>query len=115
MSEQIKTATFVRSLAGFTGDARLYMVSPAAEQRDWDGALEATHDYVIVSATTVPFSGPETYIFPATPDGEVADWGELDGSYRGGLDHEEALRNAGYVVGGDVLVVAESPRKGVEA
>lgn len=56
---------------------------------------------VVVSANTVMFSGPETYIFPAEKHGdvyEISDWGELDGSYRGGLDHEEALRGLGYTV-----------------
>jgi len=46
-------------------------------------------------------SGPETYIFPAKKSGdifEVADWGELNGSYRGGFDHAEALKGAGYEV-----------------
>ena len=56
---------------------------------------------VVVSANNVMFSGPETYIFPAEKRGdvyEISDWGELDGSYRGGLDHAEALRLAGYEV-----------------
>jgi hypothetical protein len=85
------TATFVRRLTGWTGDARLYRVEPPLEG----------YALVVVSATVVPFSGPETYIFGAKPDAEtasdvVADWGELAGSYRGGLDHETALGNAGY-------------------
>lgn len=55
---------------------------------------------VVVSAANVMFSGPETYIFAATKDGKIKDgeWRELDGSYRGGLDHAEALRLAGYEV-----------------
>lgn len=44
------------------------------------------------------FSGPETYIFPANEDGKVVHWAELEGSFRGGLDHERALRNAGFEV-----------------
>ena len=56
---------------------------------------------VVVSANNVMFSGPETYIFPAAKQGdvyEITDWCELDGSYRGGLDHDEALGYAGYEV-----------------
>ena len=53
--------------------------------------------YVIVSAMAM-YSGPETYIFPADEAGKVTDWGELDGSYRGGLDHDAALTGAGYTV-----------------
>jgi hypothetical protein len=93
-----KTATFVRNLTGYTGDAKLYKLDPPIEQRNRGDDVEATHEYVVVSATSVMFSGPETYIFPGTADGEVADWGELDGSFRGGLDHEAALVGAGYTV-----------------
>lgn len=67
--------TKIRKLTDFTGDAALYKLD--------DG------NYVIVSAT-VAYSGPETLIFPATPDGEIADWGEIGGG-RGYLDHEMAL------------------------
>lgn len=91
------SATFVKQRNG-RGDGRVYRVDPPIEQRDWDGEVEATHEYVWVSATVVPYTGPETYIFPSDADGNVLDWGELDGSYRGGLDHAEALRGAGYEV-----------------
>lgn len=55
-------------------------------------------EYVVVSASNVPFSGPETYIFAADEDGKIVRWTELDGSFRGELDHEKALRGAGYEV-----------------
>lgn len=71
----------------------VYKVDPPIE---YDEDREAT--YVVVSANTVPYSGPETYIFPSTDGGEVTDWLELEGSYRGGLDHAAALGNAGYTV-----------------
>ncbi len=93
-----KTATLIKArLANFTGDANLYRLDPPLTDVDWDGN-EHSHEYVVSSATVAMFSGPETYLFPADKDGEVTDWGELDGSYRGGLDHEEALRGAGYEV-----------------
>lgn len=83
---QIRTAHSV--------DARVFVVSPPL-----DG-----HQFVRVSASNFGAtflqdrSDPETYIFPCTPDGEVIDWAELDGSYRGGLSHARALEYAGYVI-----------------
>lgn len=82
-------ALFVKDLlVGFTGTAKLFKLSEPLEG----------HTYVVVSATHAMFSGPETYIFGANEDGRVVDWGELPGSYRGGLNHKEALEAAGYVV-----------------
>jgi hypothetical protein len=69
----------------------------------------AGHEYVRVSAVIAPFSGPETYLFPADSDGEVTDWGELEGSYRGGLDINEALHRAGY----DTIIRPELEREGL--
>ena len=83
----MKTAIFVKSLIGFSGEARLYRCDPPMEG----------HEYVVVSATGTFYGvGPETYIFPGDANGEVTDWGELDGSFRGGFNHEQALSNAGY-------------------
>lgn len=73
-------------------DQRLYAVEPAAEY------CRGTTAFLWVSAAVVPYRGPETYVFPANSKGRVLDWGELDGSFKGGLDHEQALRNAGYEV-----------------
>lgn len=75
--------TFIRRIDGYIGDARLY--------RDEEGK------FLVVSAVVAPFSGPETYIFSATEEGGATDFTELEGSFRGGLDHRQALRNAGYV------------------
>lgn len=76
----------------------LYHVTPAAEYDYYDDSgsnYEKRHtSYVIVSAAWSTFSGPETYIFPADGEGNVLSWSELEGSYRGGLDHDVAL--AGY-------------------
>lgn len=78
----MKTATLINSRVSESGaQQRTYKLS-----KPLDG-----HSIVVVSAVNAPFSGPETYIFPGDEDGKVTDWGELDGSYRGGLDHEEAL------------------------
>ena len=80
----------------FSGDARLYHLS--APVTYYDGDTEQKSDYVVVSATMVPYSGPETYIFPADETGAILNWCELNGSFRGGLDHERALTEAGYAI-----------------
>jgi hypothetical protein len=94
-----KTATYVGvPQEGWQGDARIYRVDPPMSYYPtWEGPASLA-DHVVVSATTVMYTGPETYIFPADAEGKVLDWGELDGSFRGRLDHEEALRGAGYEV-----------------
>jgi len=86
----MKKAEFIKSLGGsWNGDARLYKLTPPL-----DGA-----EYVVVSAVVPFFSGPETYIFPSNKKGEVESWmEEMEGSFRGALDHVEALGNAGYEV-----------------
>jgi len=75
-------ATFVRDIETMAGDARLY--------RFEDGT------FVVVSAVNAPVTGPETYIFDSDELGVVSNWNELGGSFRGALDHERALRNAGH-------------------
>ena len=86
-------ATMIRKLDGFTGDAALYELSePVGYDMDWDtDEYKEQTTYVIVSATIAPFTGAETYVFPADKDGEILGWSELAGSYRGGLDHQQAL------------------------
>lgn len=80
-------AKYIKSLTGWTGHASLYELDPPLRG----------HKYVIVSATFVPFdNGPETYIFPAFKNGKPKDMMELPGSFKGELDQEKALRNAGY-------------------
>jgi hypothetical protein len=78
-------------------NAHLYHVTPPMEY-GWGNVNQATTEYVIVSAVNIPFGGPETYIFAANAAGEVIEWAELPGSYRGGLNHTEALRRAGYTI-----------------
>lgn len=84
------------------GNARLYKLSKPLKYDRYDFEKEEdvpeSTDYVIVSAIDAMFSGPETYIFAADSEGRVLDWGELEGSYRGGYDHEQALADAGYTV-----------------
>src|SRR4030042_1439614 len=94
-----KTATFIKDLDGFKGEARLYKVSPPVKWGgDYDGGDTGETKYLVVSGVYAMFSGPETYIFPADENGKVVDWGELDGSFQGGIDHVRALENSGYTV-----------------
>lgn len=79
-----------RRVRNMQGDARLYRLNEPL-----DG-----HTYVVVSAIDErpAFRIHETYIFGADHAGNIKSWGELEGSYKGGTDHEEALRRAGYEV-----------------
>jgi hypothetical protein len=89
----IKTAKMVRKLTGFRGHAALYELSHAIATES-----NSLTTYVVVSAVNAPFSGPETYIFESTPEGEVVSFTELEGSVRGTMSHSEALSEAGYAI-----------------
>lgn len=95
-------ATYIKDQNDFQGDARLYRVDPPMKGERFDDDTDkyetATHVYVIVSAVVAFGQGPETYIFPADAEGKVTNWGELDGSFKGGLDHARALQYAGYTI-----------------
>lgn len=97
----MKTAKLIKKLKTFSGDAGLYRLSEPMEYED------KTTNFVVVSATVAMFSGPETYIFPASRAGAVVDWGELDGSTKGTLSHASALRNAGF----GIVSSRPSPRR----
>ena len=82
-----------------------YKLDPPMKERGYeeDDAVMLYH-FVVVSAV-VPFADlgfndlkPETLIFAANEEGKIVDFMDLEGSYRGGLDHEVALQNAGYTV-----------------
>lgn len=97
MGGSVNTATLIKEgLPDFTGQANLYRLDPPIAA---DDSEKGPWEYVVTSAVVAPYTGPETYIFASDENGEVVDWGELNGSYRGALDHEQALRNAGYEVG----------------
>lgn len=91
------------------GDQKLYRLTPPMPGWEpWsDDEKQAHWDYVVVSAVNAMFSGPETYIFGADSAGEILDWSELDGSFKGALDHEQALRNAGYEAFSGEVIDAE--------
>ncbi len=96
---KVKIAKYVRQIEGWNGDARLYRLTPplASEPLISDEPV-CFYEYVVVSAVDAPFSGPETLIFGANEGGYVDDFGELPGSYTGGLSHYTALGGAGYTV-----------------
>lgn len=59
------------------------------------------NEYVVVSSVfAFDTSQEETLIFAADETGKIIDWNDLPGSYRGGMDHELALQNAGYKIKG---------------
>lgn len=81
-----------RDIAVGFGKKLWKVTPPIGYDEDWDtGKFRKNTDYIVSSAASVMFSGPETYIFPADEEGTIIDWGELQGSYRGGLDHDEAI------------------------
>ena len=82
MTNVSKTAELIKHL---NDRQRLYRLSEPLEG----------HEYVVVSAAVDMF-GPETYIFPSNANGNVTDYLELDGSFKGAIDHAKALRRAGY-------------------
>lgn len=99
----MRTATYIKRLDWET-DARLYRLGGPVRFKDYRPAptgeiyeIEGETDHVVVSASSSPMI-PETYIFPADEAGRALSMGELPGSYKGGRDHEEALRRAGYAV-----------------
>jgi hypothetical protein len=95
MKLNMKIAKLIKDdLTGFRGHAALYQVNPPMVSRSWDEP-EKSHDFVIVSSSNV-WGRPETYIFPATRDGKVIDWLEMDGSQKDVYSHNTVLWNAGY-------------------
>lgn len=88
-----KTATFVKDVSHkFAGTAHLYRVEPSGQSEGVE------YDYVVSSGVHVTFEGAETYLFPADAEGNVLDWMELPGSFKGDIDPEAAVRNAGYEI-----------------
>lgn len=92
------TATHIRKLDHFAGDAALYRLDPPLEGNEFV-AVSAVDLHRETWAVNLPeVMKSETYIFPSDGDGFVSDWGELRGSMKGTLSHSEALAKAGYEV-----------------
>lgn len=80
------TATLLKAgLKGFRGHASLYRCDPPHE-----GST-----FVIVSTANC-FGVNETYLSPATAEGEIKDWLEMEGSMKDTSSHQEVWANAGY-------------------
>ena len=86
------TAAFIKEIQS-KGIQKLYKLSEPVKDGDGNDT-----EHVIVSAVSAAFDTgqPETYIFPSDKDGNVTDWGEMEGSYRGGTDHDKAITDAGW-------------------
>jgi len=76
---------------GWQGDAALYKLSRPISYYNLTGEGPETVDHVIVSAVDNDFT-IETYIFPAYADGSTVNMCEMAGSFKGGMDHEHALK-----------------------
>ena len=100
-----KTATFIRKITDWQGDAALYELSHPMRE-SW-GEDEDECKFVIVSAVMAfDHGGAETFIFPAK-DADATDalsFSELPGSTRGTLDHIEVLNRCGYEVTPELIV-----------
>jgi len=96
----MKKATKIKKMENFGGNAVLYRLNePIDYPRFVFRGQKQTTEYVIVSSVIAFDHGDyETFIFPSDENGEILSWTELEGSYRGGFDHEKALNNAGYSV-----------------
>lgn len=85
-------ATFVKEADGFKEYAELFRLERLKKENG------VTFGFIVVSPIKKAFDTqrPETYIFPADPNGEVLSWEELKGSFQGAMDISKALRDGGY-------------------
>ena len=86
-----KSAVAIKSVKEAKGRACLYRLSDPL----------MGYEYVVVSAAKDARDSHdqvvgETFIFGSDESGKVKSFLELPGSYRGGLDHQKALNDAGY-------------------
>ena len=95
-------AQFIKDVSeDWQGTAYLFKVDPPMKYDEpWDDSDPPAKEteYVVASAVVAMMTGAETYIFATDAEGNVIDWGELEGSGRGFLDPDQAIRNAGYNV-----------------
>jgi len=86
-----KSAVAIKNVKEAKGRACLYRLSDPL----------MGYEYVVVSAAKDARDSHdqvvgETFIFGSDESGKVKSFLELPGSYRGGLDHQKALNDAGY-------------------
>lgn len=91
----MKIAKFIKDNTGVNHNVvkqSVYKVTPPIKKE------RKVFHYVVASAANIPFSGTETYLFGATKNGKIIDWGELPGSQRGTLSHHRAFESIGYSI-----------------
>jgi hypothetical protein len=93
-----KAYLIIDNLRGFTGYAALYRLDPPY----------LCNKYVVASAVEV-LNVPETYLFVSDKNGKVRDFAELEGSFKGELNHQRAL--AGCGCGYDIVRKVEIDRR----
>ena len=91
MREFRKSAVAIKNVKEAKGQACLYKLSDPL----------MGYDYVVVSAARDAKDNynnitGETFIFGSDELGKIKSFLELPGSYKGGLDHQKALNDAGY-------------------
>jgi hypothetical protein len=91
MREFRNSAVAVKSVKEAKGRACLYKLSVPL----------VGYEYVVVSAAKDHRDHydnmiGETFIFGSDESGKIKSFLELPGSYKGGLDHQKALNDAGY-------------------
>ena len=91
MRQVRKSAVAIKNVKEAKGRACLYRLSDPL----------MGYEYVVVSAAKDARDNHdqvvgETFIFGSDESGKVKSFLELPGSYRGGLDHQKALNDAGY-------------------
>ena len=91
MREFLKSAVAVKNIKEAKGRACLYKLSEPL----------VGYEYVVVSAARAHKDNynnmiGETFIFGSDQTGKIKSFLELPGSYKGGLDHQKALNDAGY-------------------
>lgn len=116
-----RTAVLLKEkLEGFSGIANLYELYPPLQipnenfnpEIDGQNKEEKVIMHVVVSGideSSFPFKDNpmlipnfeypiETFIFQSDSNGNVVDYSELEGSFRGEINHEKALSNLGYTI-----------------
>jgi|TARA_E500000305_G_C3958690_1_gene205931 hypothetical protein len=86
-----KSAVAIKKIKEAKGAACLYRLSEPY----------VGYEYVVVSAARDATDNynklvGETFIFGSDETGKIKSFIELPGSYKGGLDHQKALNDAGY-------------------
>lgn len=93
-----KIARKIKKLDNFQGEAWLYKIDPPAKEEPVLCDEVSESEYIVSSAVSTMFGSSETFLFLCDKDGNVLNWGELEGSFCGGMDNDKAVRDAGYEI-----------------